>query len=198
MSTPPSPPPLPPWAAQPTSTVPAPDSPLDRQFAAFIGRRWPTYRRKFAPFFEDDRFQPTWNWAAALATPFGPLWFIYRRLYVPAVLFWILPSLGLGLLWNGEKVTFQDIASGTAVGRDFQLVMFGILLSIMVLAGGTANYLLYRRARAAIRLAGERGDRDMTLALLHRLGRANWIGVLVVFALMLLASSGMFRGGATP
>jgi hypothetical protein len=70
--------------------MPAPDSPLDRQYAAFVGPRWATYRRKFAPFFEDARFQPTWNWAAALCTLFGPLWFLYRKLYVPAIAFWML------------------------------------------------------------------------------------------------------------
>ena len=191
-------PPLPPWAAPREAGAPAPGSDADQQFEAFIGPRWPTYRRKFRPFFEDERFQPTWNWAAALATPFGPLWFIYRRLYVPAVLFWMLPSIGLGLLWNGERVSIQDLAAGTPVARDFQLVLFGLMLSIMVLAGGTANFLLFRRARAAMRLAADRAAGDDRLELLGRLGTANWIGVFVVLGLMLVASQGMFRGGGAP
>lgn len=184
---------LPPWAtAKPAAGVPAPDSPLDRQFAAFVGPRWATYRRKFAPFFDDPRFQPTWNWAAALCTLFGPLWFLYRKLYVPAIAFWMLPSIGLSLLWRGGPITMQDIASNT----DLQLLITGVQLSTVILAGGTANFLLFRRAQAAIRLVQARGaNEQQAQALLGRVGRVNPVAVIGGLVLMMLSVM-LYQGGA--
>lgn len=184
--------PLPPWAQEPVSAVPSPGSPLDRQFAAFIGPRWPKYRAKFRPFFEDERFQPTWNWSAALAVailgPLGGLWFAYRRLVLPAVLFLLLPTFALFFLWNGDPVTPQEILNGsTETAKDFQIIAAGVQLSTTVLAGGTANFLVFRRARAAIRLATRRGlDERQAESLLRTLGRPSWVAVGVMLVLLVL------------
>ncbi|HZF68848.1 MAG TPA: hypothetical protein VEZ47_12475 [Gemmatirosa sp.] len=187
----PSPAPLPPWATAKTAGMPAPDSPLDRQYAAFVGPRWATYRRKFAPFFEDARFQPTWNWAAALCTLFGPLWFLYRKLYVPAIAFWMLPQIALSLLWRGEPISMQDVTTNA----DLKLLVGGVTLSTVILAGGTANFLLFRRAQAAIRLVQSRGaSEEQAQSLLARVGRVNAIAVLGGLALMLV-SFGLYQGG---
>lgn len=193
---------LPPWANKPTSGAPAPGSPADQQLAAFIGPRWETYRRKFRPFFEDARFTPTWNWAAAL-TPLlgGPFWFVYRKLYVPALAFWLLPSLVLGLLWQGQTVPMQEVLSPARSPRaqEFLLMVVGVQLSTMILAGGTANFLLFRRAQAAMRVVAARaGGGDAGLALLARVGQVNRGGVLVVVALtaVMLAMTQLAGGAA--
>jgi hypothetical protein len=86
--------PTPSWS-RPRGGPPEPGSALDEQFAAFIGPRWPRYRQKFAPFYDDARFQPTWNWAAGL---FIGMWFLYRKLYVPFVFFAIVPSIAFSML----------------------------------------------------------------------------------------------------
>lgn len=182
---------LPPWATVPKSPVPEPGSPLDRQFAAFIGPRWETYRRKFRPFFEDSRFQPTWNWGAALPTAVGvtPLWFVYRRMYFPALMFWMLQSFALAYLWGGEQMSMQEALANTDRAQDFRLIALGVQLSTMVLAGGTANFLLYRRARAAMRAAEQRGESaEGTFKWLGQVGRVNLIGVAIVLALFLFAA----------
>lgn len=193
--------PLPAWA-RPKSTggVPAPDSPLDRQFAAFVGPRWPVYRRKFAPFFADGRFTPTWNWAAALLFPLLPLWFIYRKLYLPFVAFLMLPGLAFSLLWGGElPVRMVENPFGGApmqtLAPEAAPVALGILLSWMLMAGGTANFLLYRRAMAAIRFLGQRdGDPEAKLPLLNRVGGTSWrgvgLGLAVFIGLQLLGQLG--------
>ena len=187
--------PLPPWARAKPSGAPAPDSPLDRQYAAFVGPRWATYRRKFAPYFEDPRFQPTWNWSAAVAALFGPLWFLYRKLYVPAIAFWMLPSIALSLLWRGQPITMQDIVSDTPVSQDLKLLIVGVQLSTMILAGGTANFLLFRRAQAAIRLVQARAaTEEQALPLLARVGRVNAFAVLAGLVLMAL-TVGLYQGG---
>ena len=188
-------PPLPSWAAPKPSGPPAPGSTLDQQYETFIGPRWETYRRKFAPFFDEPRFQPTWNWSAAL---FSPVWFLYRKLYLPFVFFWLAPGLVLGIIWKGEPPKAADVTANPQLVQDFRLVFLGVQLSAMVLAGGTANYLLFRRARAAIGLAEQRApDRDTLQLILTRLGNVNRTGVAVVLVMMGVAALVMaFNGGA--
>lgn len=187
-----SPPPAP-WQ-RPAPGAPAPDAPLDRQFATFIGARWPSYRRKFTPFFEDARFQPTWNWAAAL---FSPLWFLYRKLYIPFVFFWIAPGIVFGLLWRGEPPQAAELATNGGIADDARILFLGVQLSAMILAGGTANFLLFRRAQAAIRLLGAMPatGNDHATPLLARVGGTNRVAVIVVLALMFVGVA-MIRQGA--
>ena len=194
------PPPLPSWATPKTvGGAPAPDSPLDRQYAAFVGARWPLYRRKFAPFFADQRFQPTWNWAAALTLPFGALWFLYRKLYLPFVFFAMVPGILFGFLW-GDQFPLRQVpnpidAEAPAISiltPDAALVLMGVLLSSAILSGGTANFLLFRRATAAIRVVAPRApDAEGALTLLRRIGGTSWravlIGVSVLIFLNLLS-----------
>jgi len=185
------PPPLPSWAqSKPRGGgPPAPESPLDRQFAAFIGPRWETYRRKFAPFFEEPRFQPTWNWSAALL---WPMWFFYRRLYVLGIGFAFLPSIGFGLLWKGAPPAIGPDGK-VIVDPDAVAVIAGILLSTSILSGGTANWLLYRRAVTAFRVVQMQAlDEPRGLAFLARIGRVSWIAVsMAIIGLALLNRLGM-------
>jgi hypothetical protein len=183
-------PPLPSWATRREAGPPAPGSPADQLLAAFIGPRWPTYRRKFTPFFEDARFTPTWNWSAALLSP---AWFLYRKLYVPFVFFAVAPSLGFGLLLGGELPTQQvqsPLPGGgqlTTLAPDASLVALGVLVSTAILAGGTANFLLFRRATAAVRVVGARTPQaDVALALLRRVGGTSWQAVALGMLLMLV------------
>ena len=190
-------PPLPSWATQKRTGAPEPGSALDQQFETFIGPRWETYRRKFAPFFEEARFQPTWNWSAAL---FSPIWFLYRKLYLPFVFFWIAPGMAFRMLWLGDPPKAADVATNPQLVQDFRLIFLGVQLSAMVLAGGTANYLLYRRARAAIVLAEQRApDMDTLQLILTRLGSVNRTGVAVVLVMLGVAAVVMsFSGGSAP
>lgn len=195
-------PPLPSWANKAQPGAPAPGSPADLQLAAFIGPRWATYRRKFRPFFEDARFTPTWNWAAALLSP---AWFLYRKLYLPFALFATLPSLAFGLLWQSGELPVQEVPNplpgggGTVMTLtpDATLLAMGVLASASILAGGTANFLLYRRAAAAMRVVGARAPGgDAALALLRKVGGTSWAAVgigLAVMVLIRLAAAGTVR-----
>lgn len=196
------PPPLPSWASPKTvGGPPAPDSPLDRQYAAFVGARWPVYRRKFAPFFADQRFQPTWNWAAAL---FSPFWYLYRKLYLPFVFFAMVPGIVFGMLWGDQSPMRQlpnparpDGPPLAALTEDAALVMLGVVLSAAVLSGGTANYLLFRRASAAIRVVAPRApDPEGGLTLLRRIGGTSWRSVVIGLAVLLFLQLLGGRAGA--
>ncbi len=197
-------PPLPSWATRPTRGGPPPGSPSDQQLAAFVGPRWATYRRKFTPFFDDPQFVPTWNWAAALVFPLVPVWFLYRKLYVPFAFFLFAPSVVFGLLWGSAEVPTQTVPNPIVGGRPVTvlapeptLLIMGILLSLAILAGGTANYLLFRRAQAAIKVVVPRSpSADAALPLLGRVGGVSWRAVgMGILGVMLLEVVYRVSGG---
>ena len=144
---------------------------------------------------------PTWNWAAALLSP---MWFLYRKLYVPFVFFLLAPTVVFGLLWGTADVPTQTVPSPipgappfTAFGPDATLLICGIVLSLSILAGGTANFLLFRRAQAAIRVVVPRSPSvDAALPLLGRVGGVSWRAVgLGVLAMLLLQVVRQLTGG---
>ena len=82
---------LPAWARKQLSENPL----TDPRLSTFIGPNWSVYQRKFAPFFEDPGFVPTWNWSAAF---FQSAWFLYRKLYLAAFAFMLGPGVVFRLL----------------------------------------------------------------------------------------------------
>lgn len=169
-----APPPLPGWARKPVR----PGEVSESRLAQYIGPKWETsYRKKLLPFVEDPAFVPTWNWAAAL---FGSLWFLYRKLYLAFAAFVFLPGIAYQLLTGGDvqltRATVQDPANAWLVRMNGALV-----ISAMIAAGGTANWLLFRRARAAIRLVGLQAlPEPESVALLQRIGGVNRGAVALV------------------
>jgi hypothetical protein len=166
---------------------PLADPVAERELALFIGPRWPTYRRKFAPFLSEPGFVPTWNWPAALV-PFGA-WFLYRKMVVPFLLFWLGPEV--------VHVLIQGADAATATTPD--PLALGVMVSMKFAAGGTGNYLLYRRAQAARQLVSAqtlpRQEADARLATIGGVNQgAVWIGV-VLMLLSLLARVVASRAG---
>jgi hypothetical protein len=156
---------------------PLTDPVIERELAAFIGPRWSTYRKKFAPFLKEPGFVPTWNWPAALA-PFG-IWFLYRKMLGPFVLFWWGPGIAVYLIAG------KDATSAT---REPDPLSLGIMISMALIAGGTGNYLLYRRAVAARQLVtSERLPEPKALERLALIGGVNRAAIWVGIMLMLLA-----------
>lgn len=142
---------------------------------------------------------PTWNWAAAVLSP---MWFLYRKLYVPFAFFLLAPSVVFALLWGNADVPTQSVpnpfGSGpplTVLASGPSVLVSGIIVSLGILAGGTANFLLFRRAQAAIRVVVPRSpSADAALPLLGRLGGVSWravgVGVLIVILLQVVYSLG--------
>ncbi len=168
---------LPAWAKRRTVNGQLPENEL----AAFIGAKWPeTYRRKFLPFMEDASFVPTWNWSAALASP---VWFLYRKLYLTFFGFFILPDFAFRWLSNSDVVlTPQNIQAPE--NQPIVWMYMAVRVSSMIAAGGTANWFLFRRARAASRLVAlQRLPEPDATALLQRIGGVNRSGPLMLLAL---------------
>lgn len=181
---------LPRWATRAADTGPL----RDARLAAFIGPRWEnTYRAKLARFLADPAFTPTWNWAAALGAPW---WFLYRKLYFAFLAFTFLPSVALRYLTNSDITSVPSV--DTPDGRSMVVMMMGVVFSSCLAAGGTANWLLFRRARAATMVVSlQQLPEDAALALLRRIGGVNPLPTAAVFvvwmALQLAALASMAR-----
>lgn len=153
---------------------------------AFIGPKWETYYgRKLARFIADPAFTPTWNWAAAFGYPF---WFLYRKLYLAFFTFtclglFVLPALFPTL----DAKSVQAMLEGKGMSDD-TIVFTGVTISLFIMAGGTANWLLFRRARAAAMIvAMQQLPEESALAWLRRNGGVNVRQtVLFVFVLSVL------------
>jgi hypothetical protein len=121
------------------------------------------------------RFALTWHWSAFLFDPF--LWFLYRKMYLYALVYAIGPVLSA--YFTGD-------------------VTVGIVWRVM--AGGSANYIYYWHAKdhlAAIRTK-EGLDYSARERLLRDLGGVQpyvlWLGV-ALHVLLLLLVIGAIRGG---
>ena len=171
---------LPAWARRRNANNQIPEGEL----AAFIGRKWEAaYRRKFAVFQEDASFVPTWNWSAALATPF---WFLYRKLYVAFAAFFILPGFAFRWLTGSEtQLTLQNVQ--LPENQSLVLMNLAVFVSSVIAAGGTANWFLFRRARAATRLVAlQQLPPADALRMLERIGGVNRVGTWLFLAISLV------------
>ena len=155
---------LPRWATKRQASAPL----SDERMAAYIGPRWEsTYRAKLARFIEDPAFTPTWNWAAALGSPF---WFLYRKLYLSFLAFVTLPSVLLALVTGDQdKSVLNNPESPEAMM--YAMMLIAVTISTCIAAGGTANWFLFRRARAASMVVTmQQVPEDVALSRLARLG----------------------------
>jgi hypothetical protein len=160
---------------------------------AYFGPKWEkSYRRKLAPFFEDPSFVPTWNWPAAIAFP--PAWFLYRKLYVPFTVFFLVP--GFVFRWLTGSDTPQTVAELSKPENEWlQLMSIAVFVSSSLAAGGTANWFLFRRARAASRLVSMQGvSAREGLELMRRMGGVNRTATSLFVVLMLVITLMQFGG----
>lgn len=180
-------PPLPSWARRRQASA---DPLTDDKLAAFIGPRFATYQRKFAQFREDPSFVPTWNWSAAL---FQSAWFLYRKLYLAAIGFMLIPGLVFRLLTGSEtQMTMTELQKPENQG--LALMQFAVGLSSIIAAGGIGNWLLFRRARAAVRLAAlQSWPESEVTPWLERVGGINRVGVALAVGVFLISSYAALR-----
>jgi hypothetical protein len=179
---------LPAWATRPRTSDPV----TDERLAAFVGRNWEQcYRRKFAPFREDPSFVPTWNWSAFFALEY---WFLYRKLYLAFAVFFLVPGFVLRWLTGStEQLNMETLAD--PANQSLAMMIVAVRLSAGLAAGGTANWLLFRRARAAaFVIQQQRFPEPEALALLARVGGVNRGGTTLFLVVSVVLMLLQFRG----
>jgi hypothetical protein len=182
---------LPRWARRAQQQVAG--SPItEARLSAYVGAKWEsTYKRKLAPFLEDPTFVPTWNWSAAVVQILLPsAWFLYRKLYFPFAIFFLVPSIALRLLTDAAVPnTMADLLKPE---NQWLLTMMGAVnLSSAIAAGGTANWFLFRRARAAtVFVAHQDLEPAEDAALMQRLGGVNRMATALFVTMTLLLTLG--------
>lgn len=179
---------LPPWANRPAG------QPLlsDERMARYFGDKWSrVYKRKLQPFFEDPSFVPTWNWSAALALP---VWFLYRKLYLAFAVFFFLPNLVFRMLTRATTpLTLESLQKPE---NEWLLMMYmAVHVSSAIAAGGTANWLLFRRARAASEFVSlQHLPKTEELSLLERMGGVSKLATIFFLALSMLLGLSQMQG----
>lgn len=178
----------PPHAELPRWARPSPTAQLlsEERLAAYFGAKWDrVYRRKLTPFLEDPAFTPTWNWSAALASP---AWFLYRKLYLPFSVFFLVP--GFVFRWLTGSDTPQTATELMKPENEWLLLMsMAVYVSSMLAAGGTANWFLFRRVRAASRFVSlQELPSGEELALMRRMGGVNRLATALFVSLMVIMS----------
>ncbi len=180
---------LPRWAQRPSD----PSTALSNErMETYFGAKWEqVYRRKLGPFLDDPSFVPTWNWSAALALP---VWFLYRKLYLPFAVFFLVPNLVFRLLTRSDTpLTMESLRQPE---NEWLLMMnLAVHLSSAIAAGGTANWLLFRRARAASQFAAAQqlpsGEEQ---GLLRRMGGVNRLATTLFVSLSIVIVLAQYRG----
>ena len=151
------------------------------QFSVKTGWAWRPaflyYKEKFENIEtpQGPRFALSWNWPAALFDSF--LWFLYRKMYMFALLYAVAPALAIFL--TGD-------------------VMVGIVSRM--LAGASANYLYYWHVKDKV-------QRIMALPSLDDSGRARliqeeggvqpyvlWLGVVLHVLMLGLLAAAIVQG----
>lgn len=158
----------------------------EERMAAYVGPRWEsTYRRKLSGFFADPAFSVSWNWAAFVV---GPLWFLYRKLYLAFILFFAASqALSSYLLVGIDRQALSAQALSSPEGKPTLMILLGLSFTIHLAAAGTANWLLYRRARfKSLIVTLQQVPEDVAISRLQRLGGVN-VAPIVLLVLLQLA-----------
>jgi len=145
---------------------------------AFIGPNADRYLEQFKKFGTEQspKFALTWNWPAFLFISF--LWFLYRKMYLYAVVYAIGPIISTYLT--------GDLTSG-------------IVWSIV--AGATANYVYYWHCREQISSIKQQAwnDPDKQVTSIKELGGVQpyviWVGV-VFYVLFSITMFKMIQEGS--
>lgn len=165
-----------------TTPSPRPDADLWRQFIGPNADRYLEHFKKFGPE-NSPRFALTWNWPAFLFVSF--LWFLYRKMYLYALVYAIGPMISTYL--TGDMTV-------------------GIAWSMI--AGATANYIYYWHCReqiAEIKKQGWNNPAGQDRALKEAGGVQPYViyvglafYVLFIMTMIKLIQDGEFEGERAP
>jgi len=133
-----------------------------------VGPNADHYATRFLKYEKTGKPLATWNWPAFFVPP---VWAAYRRLWIPALAFALLPLGGvIAFIYLSSAI---DRAPGAWAAFAFLLIW----LIPAAIAGACADYLVYRRVRAQS-LAAERETSNPVEAATRAAssGAVSWYG----------------------
>lgn len=147
-----------------------------------VGPNADHYRKRFLAFEKAGKPLASWNWAAFSAPP---LWAAYRKLWIPALVFALLPLAGV-LAFIALSAAIDRAAGAWAM---FALILIWVIPG--AIAAAFADYLVYRRVRRDA-LAAERETANPVEAATRAAsaGAVSWYGAAAgVAAVAVIAGS---------
>lgn len=158
----------------------------DDLFSAFIGegKNKAYYLNHFNRFDADGKTSATWHWPAFFVTFF---WFLYRKMWLHAVLYFMVPGIAMSII----VLIVGVIASAAGVENNTLSLIVIVLyiayvLALFILPAMYANALYYKAfksassATTARRLTGENAVADIA-----RNGGTSIAGIIAPFALLI-------------
>ena len=173
------------------SPAPADGSVSDEEYyKAVLGpKNQDYYLDHFSRFDDEGKISPTWNWSAFLVTFY---WLLYRKMWLNAAIYFLLPYLLLILFWVVGAV------AGGAVGFVVSLGYFAYVGAVFIAMPLYANALYYRQCKKTIatvrattqgtqrqlgELAGKGGTSHAAYVLILIITFVSVIGILAAIAI---------------
>lgn len=155
-------------------------------YQALVGEKNQAYYlRHFAHFDAAGKTSASWNWPAFFITFY---WLLYRKLWLPALLYFLLPY------------AFIAISPAMSVMHPLVPALLNLLftLALFILPPLFANAFYYQHCRKQIaKVRAKEPDQQRQLTLLAARGGTSPIAIVVI-ALLLIAMIGIIAAVALP
>ncbi|ADE11467.1 hypothetical protein Slit_1230 [Sideroxydans lithotrophicus ES-1] len=147
------------------------------------------YLERFFRFDDEGKILPTWNWSAFLVTSY---WLLYRKMWVQAAIYFIIPLLLLALFW------IVGFAVGRGSGFLITLGNFLYLAAVFIGVPMYANAAYYKHCKKMIaevqattqdtqrqlgELAGKGGTSKSVVFLVMFLAIVGFVGIVAAIAI---------------
>lgn len=162
----------------------------EEYYKAIIGPKNQEYYLEYFSRFDDEgKMGPTWNWSAFLVTSY---WLLYRKMWINAVIYFILPFLLLALFWGVGFVVGRGSGFLTTLGY------FLYLVAIFIVMPTYANAIYYKHCGKLIaevqattegtqrqlgELSGKGGTSKSVVVLVMFLAIVGFVGILAAIAI---------------
>lgn len=195
------------WPAAPSAAAAAPqpveDTPASRTatsgtynaeefYKAIIGpKNQDYYLRQFSRFDGNRNAGGSWNWPAFFVTFY---WFLYRKMWVPALIYFFLPYLVMMPIGVIGGLAGKSVGPAI-VGISYFLYLAGVLLLPPIYAN--AWYYKHCKKKIAETRASSR-DAQRQLGELSARGGTSAVALVFVLVLALIAGIGILAAIAIP
>lgn len=162
----------------------------DAYYKAVIGpKNLGYYLDHFTRFDNEGKAGATWNWPAFFVTFY---WMLYRKMWLNAFLYFLLPYLFFALLGIVARVSNSS-------GLQFTMGYLFYLIAIFVLIPMYANALYYKQCRKKIStVIATPHDVQRQLGELSGKGGTSNIAIIIIFVFVFVAVIGILAAVAIP